>query len=240
MAFLLKERSLLGLNLCNNKLPWVTSAKHLGTKLENRLRNILTQDMMEKRAQYIQRNNELSQEFSYAHWSTKVKINNIYNTHFTGSVIWDLFGKNAEMMYNTWNVSIRKMMRLSRQTHRHFIEPLSKTRHLKISLVKRFVKFKETLATTNKQAVRQLFNTIKDDCRSTTGRNLRKITILCETANQPTGKDIQKLSYRALPHTENWKVNMLEELLYARDYGDTQLGWKHSEISDCIEELCIL
>ena len=118
IAFLLKKRNLAKLWLGGNQLPWVDAGKHLGMKIENKPGNIVTQDMKEKRAQYIQRNNELMQEFSYAHSTTKTKINSIYNSHFTGSVVWDLFGHEAEMIYNTWNTSIRKMFRLDRKTHR--------------------------------------------------------------------------------------------------------------------------
>ena len=92
--------------------------KHLGMKLENKPGSIVKQDMKEKRAQYIQRNSELMQEFSYANSTTKTKINSIYNSHFTGSVLWDLFGHEAQMIYNTCNSSIRNMFRLDRTTRR--------------------------------------------------------------------------------------------------------------------------
>ena len=241
MAFLLKERNLSCLTLCNNKLPWVCSAKHLGTKLENKLNHILTQDTKEKRAQYIQRNNELCQEFSFAHWSTKVKINNIYNTHFTGSVLWDLLGTNVNMVYNTWNVSIRKMLRLDRATHRHFIEPLSKTRHLKVSLLKRFITFADKLEASTKSPVKHLFEKIKNDCRSITGRNLRGILLLCgmDRLCKPAPTDVLKLTYKQIDADNHWKLNLLEELIHERDLKEYQLGWKHSEISECIKELCI-
>ena len=55
--------------------------------------------MKEKREQYIQQNNELMQEFSFAYSSTKSNIKAIFNSHFTGSVFWDLFGWEAEMIY---------------------------------------------------------------------------------------------------------------------------------------------
>ena len=71
-------------SLCGNPLPWVESGKHLGTKIENKVRSILGQDMNEKRAQCIQRNNELMQEFAFADCVTKTKINSIYNSHFHG------------------------------------------------------------------------------------------------------------------------------------------------------------
>ena len=81
IAFLLKKRNLANLWLCGNQLPWVNAGKHLGMKLENKPGSIVKQDMKEKRAQYIQRNNELMQEFSYANSTTKTKINSIYNSH---------------------------------------------------------------------------------------------------------------------------------------------------------------
>ena len=87
--------------LCGNPLPWVESGKHIGTKIENKVRIIMGQDMNEKRAQYIQRNNELMQEFTFADCVTKTKINSIYNSHFHGSVLWYLFGLDAKRIYKT-------------------------------------------------------------------------------------------------------------------------------------------
>ena len=58
----------------------------------------MSQDTAEKRAQDIARNNELLQEFSFAHPITKCLINNIFNTHFTGSSLWNLFNKATEKL----------------------------------------------------------------------------------------------------------------------------------------------
>ena len=115
MAFLQKKkRNIRNLNLCGNPLPWVESGKQLRTKIEYQIRSILGQDMKEKQAQYIQRNNELMRQFAFADGVTKTKINSIYNSHFHGSVLWYLFGIDAERIYKTWNTSIRKMFRLDR------------------------------------------------------------------------------------------------------------------------------
>ena len=110
-----------------------------------KVRSILGQDMNEKRAQYIQRNNELMQEFAFVDCVTKTKINSIYNSHSHVSVLWYLFGLDTERIYKTWNTSIRKMFRLDRTSHRHFIEPVSNVPHTKISLIKRFINFIEKL-----------------------------------------------------------------------------------------------
>ena len=47
-------------------------------------------------------NNEIMQEFNFAHPSTKMQLNCTYNTRFTGSVIWDLFSRESIMIENTW------------------------------------------------------------------------------------------------------------------------------------------
>ena len=103
------------------ELPWVKHAKHLG--------HGLSEDLMEKRAHYINRVNELNQKFYFANSSTKIKINNIFNSSFYGSQIWDLFSDEAIRLEKLWNISIRILLDIPRNTYRYFIEPLSGTPH---------------------------------------------------------------------------------------------------------------
>ena len=84
MAFLKNKRQLRELSLNDKNLPWVNSLKHLGTTVTNEF-NRTSQDTIEKRGQYIAKNNELTQEFHYACPTTKSMLNNIYNTHFCGA-----------------------------------------------------------------------------------------------------------------------------------------------------------
>ena len=96
MAFLGKEQELRKLQLCGNELPWVERGKHLGISLNNKLGKTLSSDIMEKRARYIQVNNELMQEFYFSAGSTKAFINRVFNSHFYGSVLWNLYEKGGE------------------------------------------------------------------------------------------------------------------------------------------------
>ena len=68
-----KAKCLAYLN--GNDLPWVTSTKHLGSKVEKRIKGT-TQDLIEKRAIFIKRNNELLQEFHLTHPVTLIRANN--------------------------------------------------------------------------------------------------------------------------------------------------------------------
>ena len=83
--------------LNGNELPWVDCGKHIGNNIENNLDG-MQKDIRIKRATYIQKNCELNQEFHFTHPSTKVHINNVYNSSFTGSPLWDLFSESAESL----------------------------------------------------------------------------------------------------------------------------------------------
>ena len=177
MAYLRKDRELRKLKLCGNELPWVANGKHLGMRIDSLKENILTKDVLEKRARYIQSNNELMQEFAYTSCNTKAFINRTFNSHAYGSILWDLYGREARMLYNTGGTSIRKMYRLDRKTHRYFIEPVSEMEHLRSSIMKRFIKFTEKLEQSPKVVVRNMYKILGSDCRSTTGANTRNISL---------------------------------------------------------------
>ena len=100
MAYQQKERELPNLKLCGNSLPWVRHGKHLGTRIDA-ANDILAKDIVEKRARYIQCNNELVQEFAYASSYTKAYINRVFNSHAYGAILWNLYGQEANMFYNT-------------------------------------------------------------------------------------------------------------------------------------------
>ena len=133
---------------------------------------------MGKRALYVNIVNELNPEFYYAHLLTKVEINNILNTHFYGSQLWDLFSAEAYRLEKSWNISQRLMLGIPRNTHHFFIEPLTETQHIKFSLLTRFVNFVNSIESSTKHVLRNMLEIVKHDCRSTTSSNLRKLVSL--------------------------------------------------------------
>ena len=98
-----KEKTLRKIVLDGCELPWVSHAKHLGHKISFKI-NGLSEDLMEKRATYINRVNELNQEFYFVNSSTKIMINNIFNSSFYSSQIWDLFSDEAIRLEKSWNI----------------------------------------------------------------------------------------------------------------------------------------
>ena len=239
MAYLTKQREIRKLTLCGNELPWVENGKHLGMRIDAEKENIFTKDMLEKRAQYIQRNNELMQEFAYTSCSTKAFINCTFNSHVYGSILWNLYGREAQMMFNTWSTSVRMMYRLDRRTHRYLIEPISEMEHLKSALLKRFLSFTEKLQNSSKVVVRNIYKILGSDCRSTTGANTRHISLEYNTdpIKGPSRDDIT-LFVKA-PEGEEWRSGMIKELIQVRDGEMNLTAWTSEELEEAITHLCI-
>ena len=180
------------------------------------------------------------QEFSFASTWTKIFINRVYNGHHYGAVLWDLYDKETEKTFNAWNVSIRRMLRIDRKTHRFLIEPLSGTRHVKRSIFKAFVSFVEKLQHSPKEVVRNVFQLIKEDCRSTTGSNIRNINLDCAVVQvHPFAKiDIEKKDFFPAPADSGWKVPLIRELINMRDGDCNTSGWTKEEMDFALEYLC--
>ena len=129
LAFIYKKRELQNMMLCGHPLPWVDHCKHLGNYLENKIDG-LKQDLRIKQARYTDKNNDLEQEFYFCHPQTKFTVNRIYNSHFTGSPLWNLFSPEAVKMEGTWNRSVKVIFDLPYPTHRWLIEPGSDSTHV--------------------------------------------------------------------------------------------------------------
>ena len=175
-------------------------------------------DIKAKRAGYIDKNNEIMQEFYFSHPRTKMQINSIYNNHFTGSPLWDLFGRESEMLYNSWNKSVRLMFDVPLTTPRYFLEPLAGEKHLKITLMKRFLNFIQQIERSTKLLPNVLLQAIKRDCRSTTGSNLRSIMLLTSKDDilKLVPSDALEIMFEPVLKKNEWKIDILMELLDVR------------------------
>ena len=239
MAFMKKPRVLPDVHLGPAKLPWVDNCKHLG----NHLKNVIDgcqEDMRIKSARYVSKNIELNQEFYFSHPETKIEINKIWNTHFTGSTLWNLFSDGALKIESCYNRSLKYMMDLPYATHRFLIEPLSNERHIKLVLIERFISFMERIEKSGKQAIKMLKLEASKDVRSTTGSNYRGIMILLGNMDvrSVSIQSIRQLEYRPVSEHDQWKV-MLAKELYDVLNGDTELeGFNMTDVEDMMEFLC--
>ena len=238
MAALKKHRELRKLKLNGSDLPWVKNSKHLGCTIVENI-NEMKKDLMEKRAIYINRANELTQEFYFAHPCVKVRLNNIYNSSFYGSPLWNLFGEEATRLEKTWNISMRLMLGIPRNSHKFFIEPLTNTPHIMTSLYGRYLKFVTSLETSSKEILRKLVRQVKRDCSTNTGRNLRRLMILsneCDVDNIETNT-IRKTPYSPIPLHDEWKVHIAKEMINT-SFGELVIPqFNRNEIQEILQHI---
>ena len=193
-----------------------------------------------KRADYINKNNEIKQEFNFSHPKSKINFNSNYNSHLTGSCLWDLFSKEAVMLEKTWNVSMRLMLDIPKETHRYLIEPLSETTHLKTFLIKRFLTFLEQIRNSNKSASKFLLESILLDTRSTTGSNLRNILLRTDKADvrDLIPRDAFAEKYNLIPVEEEWRLPFIRDIIEAKQDQMEILNIVDTDLDDMLHVLC--
>ena len=230
MAFLKKPRELPEMILCGNPLPWVTSLKHLGTRVTNQIDGC-QMDMKQKIAMYIDKNCNLNQEFYFAHPATKFKVNSIYNCHFSGSQVWNLFSAGAGNFEGTYNRSIKVMADLPYGTHRNLVGHMAGG-HMKIKLMKNYMGFIKRVRDSPKYVLRQLYDIASRDVRTVTGSNLRNILMLTNTlqVDDLDQSMVDMIKYHKMEETEMWRIGLINELINIK-HGDINLpeGWTQDD-----------
>ena len=238
IAYLRKDRELKQLVLCGNKLPWVTVGKHVGQNITNKA-NGLKKDILIKRAKFIEQNNSLRQEFSFASPETLIQLNQIFNSDFSGSCVWDLFCKEQEKLESSYSTAIRLMLGLPMHTHRFLIEPLSGRIHLKSDMIKRFLNFLERIRKSEKSTLKYVPSTVSKDVRSVTGRNLVMIKQRCGKGmfEAVSARESLKL-FKEIPRGEEWKIDLAKELIGVRQANLSIPGFQADEVHDILTWIC--
>ena len=198
-------------------------------------------DMGQKRGKFIGKVSSLLQEFHYAEPDIFVKIMNIYTTSFYGSNLWDIFSKDCERLYKSWNVAMRMNFDVNRCTHRYLIEPMSKSMHPKVMLSSRYVTFHGSLISSNKPCVRLLARLSERDSRTVMGRTLDSLCKQCGVTdlNLLTSKHVKtKMSYFSIPEEHKWRANTVTELLQLKKKSLSLPGFSFGEIKNMLDFVC--
>jgi hypothetical protein len=154
-------------------LKWCKSAKHLGHTLTCCL--TCDKDVNVKKGQFIACVNNILSEFSFAHHDAKLHLMNMYGTSFYGSHLWDLYGNSTKSLYTTWNVALRRIIRLPYRTHKRFLYHISKVKHIHVSLKLRFINFIISLIESSNTMVQNLLTYTLTSNLFCTGLNLHRI-----------------------------------------------------------------
>ena len=240
MAFLDKPRELPSLMLCGNPLPWVDKLLHLGNMISNKIDGCQL-DMKQKQAMYIEKNCTINQEFSFAHPSSRFLVNKIYNCHFSGCQLWNLFSKGADKFYSTFNRSVKVMADLPFGTHRNLIEAVSGQQHMSLTLIRNYLNFIQKVRQSSKQVMKQLYNVAKSDVHTTTGCNLRNILLLTDLSSIDDLKPstVGKIKYKEIMDEDKWRIPLIKEVMDMKS-GNTSPpeGWTLEEMAEILDFAC--
>ena len=143
-------------------------------------------------------------------------------------------------MESSFNQGVKICFNLPVSTHRNIIEPVTKSMHIRKTLIARLLGFVHQIKSSDKRIPKLLLSHIIHDVRSTTGKNLR--TILLQTRKNDVDElirtDFRDVSYHPLSDDDKWKGNCLNELIDIRD-GKLLLEEFHDmEIDDLIADIC--
>ena len=143
-------------------------------------------------------------------------------------------------MFATYNQSVKIMFGLARSAHRFLIEPITGAVHLKKTLIRRFLSFIESIKSSKKIALRNLFKVVKQDCRSVTGRNLNMIKNLvgAEDIENLVPSDSDKIEYFVIPQNETWRLSVINEITDST-YGNVWVeGFSRDELKVILKNVC--
>ena len=169
---------------------------------------------------------------------------NTYATSLYGSNTWEIFSKDCEKLYSSFNVAVRQIINLDRCTHRYLIEELSECLHLKTMIASRYVTFYKSLTETIKMPVRFLARISEFDHRTVLRRTLSRLLVSTgSTLNDPrllTPSSVKKsLRYWPVPAEENWRNPICKEFINVIG-GSLELpGFSIEERQEMLRCLCV-
>ena len=189
-----------------------------------------------KKGIFIQTAMDLNQEFFSLPPDLKFRMCELYNSHFSSSSIWKLNSQDAFRLYAAWNKNLKVMYDLPWATHRWILEEIT-GKSLQLMLLKRFLKFINSMLKTNKPSLKYLLNTVSKDVRSVTGSNMR--TLLLRTGVQAVPGKTLLSSIRVkrlfeVPEGEEWRVPLLHSLLQIRS-GSFKLEFDDDDDTEIVD-----
>ena len=139
---------------------------------------------------------------------------------------------------NSFNVNVRILFDIPRNSHRWIVEELAEERHARKQIYSRYIKFVNSLYNTERQCLRFLFKYVSDDVRSQVGGNMRKILLdtgapVIPGVTRPA--DLNNYRVYSVPECQEYKMPLLHSLIDIRE--DNWSIFFNEENRDNVEEL---
>ena len=117
------------------------------------------------------------------------------------------------MLSRSWNVNLRTLFNLPRETPSWIVEELSGGRHFMQMIFSRFCSYLKSIRYHKKPFIRTLYSIVKEDVNSTTGSNIR--TVLNTSGVDPRYRNSKYLlkNWRVHCRHDDWTVPLLASLI---------------------------
>ena len=144
-------------------------------------------------------------------------------------------------------MNLRVIFGLPYSTPCWLVEKLSNGKHAKQLIYSRFTKFMDSISKCSKPQVISLLKFSMNDCRATTGANLREILLDTGVKAFPgvtNSSDLHSYVVNKLPSSEEWKFPLLVSLIELRDarweliFDEDESTLKEDHIETMINSVC--
>ena len=222
--------------LDGNLIKWNDSVKHLGNIISQNLSD--DKDCNFKKSCFIGSVNKLIGNFGRMYSHVKSKLFLSYCTSFYGSQMWRLSCNGIAQLCTSWQVAIRRLLHLPRNSHRWALGPLINCSHIRTQLELRTLSFIFKFAASKNVLVNSIFNVAISDARSDLGFNIAhfrsKYQIFSFNCIVASSKIIVNSSFNVINADQQARVNAARELLACRD-NLFNFDFPHSDIDFFIE-----
>ena len=247
--FFSRERSAADIDevlLNGDKLPWVSTAKHLGNHLSSKLNLSFFSpetrtDLLCKRAILFEKVHEVMQQFGYLKPELVIKLLCVYSTALYGSNLWQVNSAEHLQLNKSWNTAMKIIWDLPFATHTRFLESLSPVPHLESVLTGRYLGFLNNFLKTSNSALGLIFSNCKNNISSQTGQNIKylmdkhKMDSLGNLVDEKN--TLKKLRVYTLPEEEKWKVSLLKEIALIKK-GQLDIDFDEKNLEEILEAVC--
>ena len=122
----------------------------------------------------------------------------------------------------------------------YLIEPLSEMKHIKQSIIKRFLSFLDQIKRSNKSASKLLLLSICHDVRLTTGSNLRNILLQTDKdcISDLVPNDAFRIKYHPINDEEKWRLPFIKDIIETKNDEMKIANIAENDLEDMIDVLC--
>ena len=233
IPFCPRNLGVLGTPILNGTaIAWANEVKHLGNYVQSNLDD--SRDIRYKRSVFIGSVNKLISNFHFVSYEVMCRLFLTHCMSFYGSQMWQLSSSGLRALFTTWNIAVRRILKLPRRAHTWTLGPLLKTKHLKTLLLSRTLTFLKSCAHSCNSLVKAIFTVACGDARSDMGQNIAVMRSVHGIYDLTSNQCVES---EELSDDRYVIVETAIEILHVRDGSLSLSVFDHDELSDILTYL---